>query len=325
MTKKVNALVAWAMIATLSIFTGFMTLQEKAAINTQRVDPIDIKLTSKKIIALGDMACPADEPPTAATCQFPNIANAIRQEAADAILMLGDLQYPNGAPEDFATAFDKQWGELKGITYASPGNHEYNTKNAAGYFKYWNAGNSTSKHAGDADKGYHSFEIGPWHILALNSNCKEIGGCDEASTQGQWLLQDLDKYDYKRCTLAFWHHPSYSSGHYYNVTDTLVRGEFFWKALSAGKADVVLNGHDHIYERFQPKSKDGKTLTQFTVGTGGRVLYKLADVPSPGSAFTYNQDFGYLVMNLWPNRYDWQYKTVNGQIIDSGKGQCSAS
>jgi len=166
------------------------------------------------------------------------------------VATFGDHAYPRGTDANFAECYDPTWGRpFKALTKPSPGNHEYETAGASGYFNYFGAA------AGDADKGYYSFDLGAWHLVALNSNCGvgEIR-CGPGSPQGRWLKKDLADNDKKACTLAYFHHPLFASGSY---RPGIKRVERLWEILFAGGVDVVLNGHDHNYQRFAPRTRRG--------------------------------------------------------------------
>jgi alkaline phosphatase len=154
------------------------------------------------------------------------------------IALLGDIAYPRGSSDDFAGCFDPTWGPMRNRLRPAPGNHEYESKNASGYFAYFGAA------AGKSGEGWYSYDLGAWHLIALNSNCEAIGGCGRGSPQLAWLVADLAAHP-AACTLAYWHHPRWSSGPHgtSGLTDAL------WDALVTSSADVVLSGHDHDYER----------------------------------------------------------------------------
>ena len=162
-----------------------------------------------------------------------------------AVLLLGDIQYEDGAYSKFLASYDPSWGRVKSITKPAPGNHEYQSGSAADYYRYFGAA------AGDPAKGYYSYDLGGWHLVALNSNCSFVGGCGAGSPQEQWLRADLAAHP-ASCTLAYWHHPRFSSGaHGSDATYTA-----FWQALYDANAEVVLVGHDHDYERFAPQTSE---------------------------------------------------------------------
>src|SRR5439155_8251847 len=204
---------------------------------------------------------------TASECHQRATSDLLVSGGFDAVLPLGDDQYPSGALYDFQTYYDPTWGRVKTTTHPAPGNHEYDTAGAPGYFGYFGAA------AGDSQKGYYSYDLGSWHVISLNSNCADVGGCDAGSPQEQWLRADLASRS-NACTLAYWHHPRFSSGITHGSDP---RTQALWDALYDFHADVVLNGHEHNYERFAPQSPTGAAdpngIREFVVGTGGESLY----------------------------------------------------
>jgi hypothetical protein len=232
------------------------------------------------------------------------------------VLALGDLAYPSGTADQFKNCYDPVWGSFKNRTYPVPGNHEYMTAGAAGYYAYF------GPVAGDPTKGYYSFDLGSWHIVALNSNCDAIGGCDAGSPQEQWLRADLTAHP-AACTLAYMHFPLYSSGEHGNNPE--VRP--LWQALSDFNAELVLAGHDHDYERFAPQDANGKLdqtrgIRQFVVGTGGASHYHVGS-PEPNSEIHNDSTFGVLELTLRPTGYDWRFLPASdGTFTDSGSGTC---
>jgi 3',5'-cyclic AMP phosphodiesterase CpdA len=196
------------------------------------------------------------------------------------------------------------------------GNHEYLTTGAAGYFKYFGivAGHST--------KGYYSFDLGSWHIIVLNSQCRNVpGGCGYGSEQERWLRADLAAHR-SRCTLAAWHEPRWSSGEHHSNPAY----DAFWRDLSAAKAELVLSGHDHEYERFARLDASGHRNTslgvrQFVVGTGGVGLRNFEAVV-PGSEVRQNSAFGVLALTLRPSGYTWRFVSTGSSFSDSGQDDC---
>src|SRR5262250_1154720 len=162
------------------------------------------------------------------------------------VMVVGDLAYPDGTKENFA-CYDKTWGQVRERTRPAPGNHEFHSSRATPYFEYF------GEAAGDKKYGYYSYDLGAWHIVVLNSECADIGGCDARSGQVQWLKADLAAHP-ASCTLAYWHKPLFSSGSAHGNDPEM---KAFWETLYAEHADVVINGHDHNYERFAPQSPDG--------------------------------------------------------------------
>jgi len=230
------------------------------------------------------------------------------------VAVLGDLAYGSGSEREFAECYAASWGGLRDRTRPVPGNHEYGTPGAAPYFAYF------GDLAGDASRGYYSYDLGSWHIIALNSNCDAVGGCGQGSPQLEWLAQDLTRSN-ARCTLAYWHHPLFSSGDHGN--DPRMRAAF--DLLDGAGADVVLAGHDHDYERFAPQDSSGSAtadgVRQFVVGTGGKSLRGFATVRA-NSEVRFSRDFGALRLTLEASGYSWDFISVGGQAIDSGASTC---
>lgn len=221
------------------------------------------------------------------------------------ILALGDLAYNEGSAENFEKCYDPGWGRHKTRTRPAPGNHEYGTGNAQAYYDYF----------GLQPPGWYSFDIGSWHVVALNSNCGAVGGCDRNSEQVQWLRADLAAHP-QQCTLAYWHHPRYSSGVEHGDEPAVER---LWRTVVEGGVDVVLNGHEHHYERFAPI--DG--VRQFVVGTGGRSHYPFAETPRPESEVRGTGTFGVLELRLLNDAYRWRFVPVEGEsFTDTGEGRC---
>jgi hypothetical protein len=281
----------------------------------------------KKIVAAGDVACDPNDAyfskPDSTHCESTATASIIEKLKPDAILALGDLQYENGALDKFRQSYDASWGKYKDITYPIPGNHEYNTPNASGYFSYFNDGKNDGR-AGKATEGFYSTDIGLWHVVALNSNCAYIDGCNQGSPQYEWLQKDLDASK-KDCTVAFWHHPHFTSGKYAADKANADLSTDFWNLLLLHKADVVLNGHDHLYERFAAQTTDGKSanngIRQFTVGIGGKSQYHKSS-NSINSQKVIDDKFGVLSLELYTKAYQWQFVDTSGKILDKGVGQC---
>src|SRR5688500_7706309 len=250
-----------------------------------------------------------------------DIANCSRSEdeataklldgIAGTIFTVGDNAYPDGTLTQFNNCYAPTWGRHKSRTKPSPGNHDYHVSGAAGYFDYFGAA------AGDRSKGYYSYNLGAWHIISLNSEISQSAG----SAQEQWLRADLAANP-KICTLAYWHKPRFSSGQHGNIAGS----QALWQALYDYGADVVLNGHDHTYERFAPQNPNGqadpKGIREFIVGTGGAGLYPFPDI-QPNSQVRNNTTYGVLKLTLHSSSYDWQFIPVAGQTFtDSGTANC---
>ena len=232
------------------------------------------------------------------------------------IAMLGDTVYESGTAQEFADCFEPAWGQLISRIKPAVGNHEYLTTNAKPYYSYFGAA------AGDPTKGYYSYSLGAWHIIALNSNCSRVGGCSPGSPQEKWLKADLAANSDK-CVLAYWHHPRFSSGEHGDNP----RMSTIWNDLYLGGADVVLSGHDHDYERFVPMDGNGNPdssygVRQFVVGTGGKNHYPITRVEA-NSEVQNDKTFGLLKLTLSADGYDWQFVASDGgSFTDSGSSQC---
>jgi hypothetical protein len=227
-----------------------------------------------------------------------------------AIFTTGDNAYQNGKPDEFRNCYDPYWGRQKGRTYPTPGNHDYGTPGATGYFEYFGAGAS-------GPNGYYSYNLGKWHVVALNSNI----AIDAGSAQVAWLRGDLAAAGAK-CSLAYFHQPLVSSGD--NGGSSRMRD--VWRILYEFGVEIVLNGHDHVYERFAPQDPDlrldtARGIRQFTVGTGGARLYGLPRVERNSEVRA--SAWGVLRLGLRDGAYSWEFIPVPGEPFhDSGTGAC---
>jgi acid phosphatase type 7 len=232
------------------------------------------------------------------------------------VMAIGDLAYPDGTAENFK-CYDQTWGRVKSRTRPAVGNHEFHSKGATYYFEYFGPA------AGDRKTGYYSYDLGSWHVVVLNSECKEVGGCQAGSTQEKWLREDLAAHPVG-CTLAYFHKPRFSSG--LNHGDDPEVGPL-WQALYDYNAELVVNGHDHDYERFAPQDPDGKAdpkrgIREFVVGTGGK-SHRVFGPTKPNSEVRNNDAYGVLKLTLKETGYDWQFLPEAGKTFtDSGSGNC---
>ena len=233
------------------------------------------------------------------------------QLAPDLIVGLGDLQYEKGAADDFSSRYALSWGTMKDITFPVPGNHEYVTEGASGYYSYFEGRQPGSP-------GYYSFTAGAWRIYALNSNCSEI----DCAAQEQWL-HDQVATDQEKCSIVAWHHPVFNSGVHGNseyMLDT-------WRIAADGGAEILLVGHEHAYERFAPMNGEGSAdpvgLTSFTVGTGGKNLYRVKKRLANSKVWL-DQDFGVLVLDLHSHGASWSFESISGKSLDAGSLGCHA-
>lgn len=273
------------------------------------------------IAAAGDLVC-GSETPDGIPCLEEYMADLVIQLKPDALLLLGDLQYERGSAEDFKTRFEPTFGQFKAFIYPVPGNHEYFTEGAVPYFDYFNGVGADSGRAGSRGRGFYSFNLGAWHIVALNTNCPQIGGCSMRSAQAQWLRADLAANKAK-CTLAFMHSARFSSGEHGN--DDLLRD--LWRIMYEAGVDVVLAAHDHTYERFGPQDWQGRTdkergIRSFVVGTGGKGLARFGRT-RPNSELQRNSAVGFLTMVLKADSYSWKFAPLPTLTLDdSGTGTC---
>jgi hypothetical protein len=229
------------------------------------------------------------------------------------VFTLGDNAYPRGSGSDFRRCYRPTWGRHEHRTRPAPGNHDYSTSGADGYFDYFDP------NPGARGQGWYSYDRGTWHIVVLNSNCSKIGGCGPGSSQVRWLRGDLAA-NAGRNVLAYWHHPRFSSGVHGDDTDM----QTFWDVLYANGADIVLNGHDHDYERFAPQDPDGRAdaqygIRQFVVGTGGTPLRGRAS-NAPNSE-VFSSTHGVLKLVLRAHSYAWRFVPIAGKTFsDTGSG-----
>jgi hypothetical protein len=271
-----------------------------------------------EIAAAGDIACAPGDPVTADTCREKFTSDTIIRDGAARVLALGDLQYNSASLSNLQGSYDKTWGRFKSITRPALGNHE---SSGGGYFDYFNGSGANNGPAGERGKGYYSFDVGAWHLIALNSNCSRVP-CGSGSAQEQWLRADLAAHR-NTCTLAYWHHPRFSSGH--DGDGTFMQA--IWQALYNAGADVVLVGHSHDYERFAPQNASGgldrnRGIREFVVGTGGAFFTGLSTT-KPNSEVRQNKTFGVLRLTLRSTSYDWQFVPEPGKTwTDAGSNAC---
>jgi acid phosphatase type 7 len=256
------------------------------------------------LVGAGDIAtCPSAEDEATAD---------LLDDINGTVFTSGDNAYPDGTETNFENCYEPSWGRHKARTYPSPGNHEYHIPGASGYFDYFGAA------AGDPSEGYYSYNLGDWHVVVLNSNIAAESG----SAQHEWLRADLAS-NRASCTVAYWHHPLFSSGHHGNQPSMKPT----WEALYAANVDVVVNGHDHAYERFAPQDPSGaadttRGIREFVVGTGGAELRPFKTM-QPNSEVRNADTHGVLKLTLNANSYDWEFVPVTGEsFTDSGSDSC---
>jgi hypothetical protein len=283
------------------------------------------------IAAAGDIACDPTSSQfnggngTSSNCRARYTSDLLVNGSFAGVLALGDNQYYCGGYSAFTKSYALGWGRVKSTTHPVVGNHEYLTSGGAGcndsndgatgYFKYFGSS------AGQADKGWYSFNVGAWHLVALNSNCGDAGGCSKGSPQYSWLAADLAAHP-ATCTLAFWHIPLFSSG-----GRSAANMRSIWQLLYDRNADLVLAGHDHIYERFGPQTSTASAdasrgLRSFIVGTGGANHTSLATVAA-NSQVRNTSTYGVLKLTLHASSYDWKFQPEAGKTFsDSGTASC---
>jgi hypothetical protein len=238
------------------------------------------------------------------------------EQTPGTVMAVGDLAYPDGSKENFA-CYERTWGRVKSRTRPAAGNHEFHAVGAGPYFDYFGGA------AGDRQNGYYSYALGDWHIVVLNSECADVGGCGAGSRQEKWLRADLTAHP-TACTLAYWHKPLFSSG---GAHGNDLEIEPLWQALYDANADVVVNGHDHDYERFAPQNPAGRAdaargIREFVVGTGGK-NHRPFGIIKPNSESRNWDAFGVLKLTLRSGGYDWQFVPEAGKTFtDSGSGAC---
>lgn len=228
------------------------------------------------------------------------------------IFTLGDNSNQRGSPEQYTDCFDYSWGRYMGRLHPVPGNHDYAYDGGTSYFNYFGAA------AGEYGKGYYSYDVGTWHIIAINSLIDVVDG----SSQAQWLRDDLAAHP-ALCSLAYWHYPRWSSG----ANGNFVEMDPIIRILYDHNVDIVLSANDHIYERFSPQNPSGaldiaRGIREFVVGTGGATHHEFGTI-RPNSEVRNNDTFGVLQFLLYPDGYAWEFIPVRGSSFsDSGFDYC---
>ena len=282
------------------------------------------------VAAAGNIACDPAWPEfnggngTATDCHQRDTSDLLTKTSLAAVLALGDAQYACGGLAAYQQAYGPTWGRVKSITHPVPGNHDWvssggtdcdPTGRGGGYFSYFG---SAARPSGTS---YYSFNVGTWHIVALDSQCSAVGGCGAGSPEETWLRADLAANPNK-CTLAYWHYPLFSSG----LEGPRSEAATFWADLDSAGAELVLNAHEHDYERFAPQHGNGqadpKGIREFVVGTGGRMRHAFTTV-APNSQVRENGSWGVLELTLHPGSYEWRFVPVSGGTFsDSGSAAC---
>ncbi len=304
----------------VAVYAGALTPSQVTEHYRAGSDPV--------IATAGNIACSESEEAfngglgTATACRQRYTSDLLVDANLAAVLPLGDGQHWTGALSEYQGPYESSWGRVKAISHPVAGNHDYESPGAAGYYDYFNGTGAFSGPAGDRDKGYYSYDVGSWHVIALNSECAAVGGCGAGSPQEQWLRADLAAHQ-TPCTLAYWHRALFSSGY----TGNAIEMREIWQALYDAGADVVLNAHSHVYERFAPQTPTGgfdaaRGIRQFIVGTGGQDHHPIRTLQANSVAVNTNT-FGVLKLALHPDGYDWRFlPEAGGAFTDAGSAAC---
>lgn len=296
----IRAVQALTLVIGLLMATLVVTPASTALAGSAR-GPAQADAADPVVVAAGDIS------PDSFGAQV-DTADLVQSLNPTRVLVPGDAQYPRGTLSTFNKYYDATWGQFKSITRPVPGNHEYKTTGAAGFFSYFGA------LAGSGTKGYYGFDLGGWRIIGLNSNIAR----GSSSAQLSWLRAELDATS-KPCVLAFWHHPRFSSGSHHASNSSVAP---FWTELYAGRADIVLNGHEHHYERFGPQTPaavaSAAGIREFVVGTGGAETGYGFGTPRPNSQVRIDDVFGVLELTLKPSSYTWRFLDTDSVVRDQG-------
>jgi hypothetical protein len=233
------------------------------------------------------------------------------------VFTVGDNAYERGSAEEFRDCYEPSWGRHRDRTRPAPGNHDWGTRGLAGYRDYF--GDAA---AGPGGSSWYSYELGAWHVIVLDSECDKVDGCGPDSPQGEWLAADLAASQ-ATCTIAIFHIPRFSSGEEHGNDPDM---DAFWRPLYAAGVDVIVNGHDHDYERFAPQDPDGREdraagIRQFVVGTGGTAL-RTFDTPVANSELRASVAHGVIALTLHPSSYDWAFISAGNAFGDHGTANC---
>jgi hypothetical protein len=264
-----------------------------------------------RVVAAGDIACPPGLAVTPTQCQQGATAALARRMNPNLVLTLGDHQYESSSLAEFNGSYAKSWGALRPRTRPTIGNHEYLTAGARGYYSYF-------RNRQPGPPGYYRVKVGAWQVFVLNSNCDKVS-CGREAT---WLDRQMRAHP-SRCSMITMHHPRYSSGSEHGNDPAVIP---LWRVAYKHRADLVLSGHDHNYERFRRMDAVGhlrpyRGLLEIVSGAGGRSLRPLG-TRKAGSVYFEASHFGVLRLNLGPRRYSWAFRDIEGQVLDSGSQTC---
>jgi hypothetical protein len=276
-----------------------------------RAKPAAAASSAVRVVAVGDIACPPGARMTRTRCRHAATAALARRLRPDLVLPLGDTQYEEGTLRQYRRSYARSWGLLLSRTRPTIGNHEYKTPGARGYFTYFQ-GRQPGR------PGYYRTTTrGGWAIYYLNSNCAKVS----CAAQAAWLRRQMAARP-TSCSIVTLHHPRYSSGDHGNYPSM----KPMWQAAFRYHNDIVLSGHDHLYERFRPMDGAGRVLPSrgmqsFVVGTGGKSLYGFG-TRKRGSVDRHNRAFGVLMLYLKPGSWQWSFRTIDGRVLDRGERRC---
>lgn len=304
MQLKHSFMWAISIFAVVAVVVTILAIQPEPELETSLTPTVETQgvLT---VLAAGDIS----------TCQNDNdeaTAKILDRYSSALVLTLGDNVYDSGKISEYLNCYEPTWGRHKERTYPSIGNHDYGVPGGDDYFTYFER----------SKPSYYSFDRGNWHFIALDSNCS-ITSCAVGSEQEIWLKTDLAGQEEEKCVVAYMHHPRVSSSKHgdHDVLQPL------WSALYQAGADIVLSGHDHVYERFAPLAPDGspdaeRGMRYFLVGTGGKEFYDFKEIKT-GSEVRNNTEYGVLNLDLRPDSYSWKFlSAANGVFSDTGSATC---
>jgi Calcineurin-like phosphoesterase len=290
-------------IGTMGSVTADVAFDDVAATSASGPPPPPV------VTAAGDI-CNIDPTSCAGT------ASLVLALDPDVAIALGDNAYSSGTLAQYLASYDLEWGQFKSRTKPTPGNHEWMTANAQGYRDYF--GPSVQPNGNT----WYSYDVGAWHLISLDSDCSSIGGCGPGAPAYNWLQQDLAA-NTDACTLAYWHHPLFTSGAVHTGTTEI---KSYWDLLQADGAEIVLNGHSHNYERFAPQTSGGTAsatgIREFVVGTGGSGAHAFSTTIQPNSQVRLTKVKGVIELTLSDGGYAWRFVKVGGSVLDSGTGAC---
>jgi acid phosphatase type 7 len=313
-TRTLSAAIVAILVAACAGANTTQSPKTSAAYSAVPTSPASLNiasgaLTDPVLMGTGDICITSAIDKAAAT------AALVQARPNATVFTLGDNSNESGTAAQFEACFDKTWGTFKDRIHPTPGNHDYVTNGASGYYDYFGDA------AGPNGKGYYSYDLpNNWHVVVLNAICSQVGGCERGSPQEQFLAADLEAHA-RAHVVAMWHIPAFSSGDAHGNNDDY---RAFWEDLYAARAEIVLNGHDHDYERFAPQAPDGRAdpngIREFVVGTGGASQRSFGRIDD-NSEVRHSGTFGVLALTLRAEGYDWQFIPVAGETFSDAGSQ----